>query len=347
MFRRLCLFLNFLLLATAVLSATEEDKTRIGNKTIERTVQLRTHSLHPPYIDGELQNRWWDFGADTYVNTNKHVRLTRARPSEMGWLWSRLPLTSSNFVVEVEFKVSGESNHLFGDGFAIWLTKDRAEPGPVFGSKDNFTGLAVILDTYANSRHGYAFPRISAMLGDGQTSYNYTKDGQDQALAACSANFRRSKVGTKLKITYVKEGFLEVKIQYKAWDDWTNCFRIDNFKMPSAPYLGFSAMTGEVHDNHDIISVSTYSAIISSSGQSPHNRKSPVNSSSTSVSSFFWGTFSLLWKALLLAAVCAGGWFGWKEYQRKQRYGGFGSDSGFGGVASGGFKNMFQDAKRF
>lgn len=38
-------------------------------------------------------------------NTNKHVRLTRARPSQMGWLWSRLPITSTNFIMEVEFKV--------------------------------------------------------------------------------------------------------------------------------------------------------------------------------------------------------------------------------------------------
>ena len=32
-------------------------------------------------------------------------------------------------------QVSGASSHLFGDGMAIWLTTDRAEPGPVFGSK--------------------------------------------------------------------------------------------------------------------------------------------------------------------------------------------------------------------
>jgi phosphotransferase system IIA component len=29
---------------------------------------------------------------------------------------------------------------LFGDGFAIWYAKDRMENGPVFGSKDYFSG---------------------------------------------------------------------------------------------------------------------------------------------------------------------------------------------------------------
>ncbi len=33
---------------------------------------------------------------------------------------------------------------------AIWFTKDRMTPGPVFGSKDYFVGLAIILDTYSN-----------------------------------------------------------------------------------------------------------------------------------------------------------------------------------------------------
>ncbi|KAG5352748.1 hypothetical protein C0989_000687 [Termitomyces sp. Mn162] len=113
----------------------ETDKLRIGNETIDRTVQLRTHSIYAPYIDQDLQNRWWDFGADAYVNTNKHIRLTQNRPSQMGWLWSRLALTAVNFVVEVEFKVSGDSSHLFGDGLAIWLTRERKIEGPVFGNK--------------------------------------------------------------------------------------------------------------------------------------------------------------------------------------------------------------------
>ena len=58
-----------------------------------------------------------------------------------GWLWSRLAFTTQNFVIEVEFKISGDSSHLYGDGLALWLTTDRAQPGPVFGSKglDSFS----------------------------------------------------------------------------------------------------------------------------------------------------------------------------------------------------------------
>lgn len=72
---------------------------------LSQKISLRTHSLYAPYIDQDLQNRcvhpevfvcyivshlhvvlnhrWWDFGGDAYVNTNKHVRLTRPVPSQM------------------------------------------------------------------------------------------------------------------------------------------------------------------------------------------------------------------------------------------------------------------------
>ncbi|KAF7289284.1 Mannose ER-Golgi intermediate compartment [Mycena indigotica] len=318
--------------------AASEDKTKIGNSTIDRTVQLRTHSLFAPYIDQDLQNRWWDFGADAYVNTNKHVRLTRDVPSQMGWLWSRLPITASNFVIEVEFKVSGEPGHLFGDGMAIWLTKERVQPGPVFGNQDNFEGLAIFLDTYANSRHSYAFPRVMGMIGDGKTSYDVGNDGDGQEVGACSANFRQTNVATKLKITYVKNQFLDVKIQYRAWDEWTDCFRQEKVSLITAPYLGFSALTGSLSDNHDIIAVTTYSAVLSAASAQRDKGGSFFSRRPTDEKGSWMGLF---FKLFLFVGVCAGAYYGYEEYKRRNMYGagnfggrggGFGGGGGYGGM---------------
>lgn len=85
----------------------------------------------------------------------------------------------------VEFKVHGQGN-LYGDGFAMWLTKQRATPGPVFGSTDKFEGLGVFFDTYKNNRPGTVFPYIMAMNGDGQTAYDKDNDGKANELAGCS-----------------------------------------------------------------------------------------------------------------------------------------------------------------
>jgi mannose-binding lectin 2 len=336
--------------AIALLSlvhAAEDVKTRLGNHTIDRTVQLRTHSVYAPYIDADLQNRWWDFGADSYVNTNKHIRLTRPVPSQMGWLWSRLPLSATNYVIEVEFKISGESTHLFGDGLAVWITRTRAEPGPVFGSRDKFDGLGIFLDTYANARHPYNFPRITAMHGDGKTEYDYGNDGEKNSIGACSANFRRTNVATKLKITYLKDTFLDVKIQHKAWDEWSDCFTINGISLPTSPYLGFSAMTGDVFDAHDIITVTTYSAILSASDEPPNKIrssffKSPLSTGSSSeAGGGSW--LGLLFKLALLAGVAAGALKAYRHFGgRRVDFGGMG---GYGG--RNGFGGMFQDGKRF
>lgn len=45
-------------------------------------------------------------------------------------------------------QISGESSHLYGDGMAMWLTKERAIEGPIHGHTDRFEGLGIIIDTY-------------------------------------------------------------------------------------------------------------------------------------------------------------------------------------------------------
>jgi len=306
--------LRILLLLPIVFAAKDKTKstTKSANATIDKLINLRTHSLFAPYIDQDLQNRWWDFGADAYINTNKYIRLTRNKPSQMGWLWSRLPLTASNYVIEVEFKVTGDSSHLFGDGFALWITKDRAQPGPVFGSIDKFEGLGIFFDTYANGRHAYSFPRIVAMMGDGQKSYDHDDDGDKSSLAACSANFRRTNVATKLKLTYIKDTSLELKMQYRAWDEWTDCFKVEGISIPLAPYLGFTALTGDVFDSHDIISVTSSSAILGDPLRMQDKLRSPSSTSSGSWMGFFV-------KFFLFIGVCVGAVYGYQEYTRRNR----------------------------
>lgn len=71
---------------------------------------------------------------------------------------------------------------------AIWLTKQRATKGPVFGFVDKFEGLGIFFDTYKNSRPSVAFPYVMAMLGDGQTAYDQAHDGKANELAGCSVS---------------------------------------------------------------------------------------------------------------------------------------------------------------
>jgi len=290
--------LGFTCLLLALAKSSTPDNLHLGrnNRTIERTVDLRTHSIFPPYIDQDLQNRWWDFGGDAYINTYKHVRLTQAKPSQTGWLWSRLPFTAHHFEIEVEFKVNGDSTHLFGDGMAMWLTKNRAVEGPIHGQVDRFEGLGIIIDTYANAKHPYAFPRIIATLGNGKTKYDLDNDGEATQIAACSLNVRRTHVVTKLKLTHVKDEMLDLKVQFKAWDEWTHCFTLWNVSLPVNPYLGFTALTGDVFDAHDIVSVKSSSAFLSLPGQA---RDKPYYDTASSRSKQGWTMWLFKWIAII------------------------------------------------
>lgn len=218
-----------------------------------RHVQLRTHSLQKPYLDQDFQSRWWDFGGTTVVDPANKIRLTYNRQHSTGWLWSRLPIAATNYEIEFEIKLHGPSSGIYGDGMAMWLTTSRAVTGPVFGNADEFQGLGIFFDTYKNGRTGTTFPYVSAMLGDGKTKYDADHDGKNTELAGCSARgIRNAPVSSKARLTYHKDGSLKFELQYKKEDEWTECFNVPGVTLPNVLYLGFTAITGEVSDNHDV-----------------------------------------------------------------------------------------------
>ncbi|CRG88957.1 L-type lectin-like domain-containing protein C126,08c [Talaromyces islandicus] len=313
-------------LATTVLglalSASAASQT--WQDTDIKMLPLRTHSLNSPYLDSDMHSRWWDFGGDTVIRTDQYVRLTADRQSQQGWIFSRVPLTATNWEIEVEFKLHG-SGHLHGDGFALWLTKQRATPGPVFGSTDNFEGLGIFFDTYKNNRPGTSFPYVMAMLGDGQTSYDQAHDGKANELAGCSARgIRDATVPTKARLTYFQDKSLSLDLQYKSDNAWINCFSLtapeSNFNIPSVAYLGFSGETGEVSDNHEIISVNTNN-LYDHTGNGPIRRGTKGSGRGGRVAkkkkSGSWTWF--FFKTFLFLGAIVGSYVGYTIYRSQKR----------------------------
>ena len=312
-FRPLRWSLSVLLAVWTMLVAAQDDDLK--------AIPLRTHSLQSPFLDSDMQSRWFDFGGTTVVRADQYVRLTTDHSSQAGWIFSRVPLTATNWEIEVEFAING-AGHLFGDGMAMWVTKDRAEMGPVFGMKDRFEGLGIFFDTYKNNRPGVVFPYVMAMLGDGQTSYDQANDGKANELAGCSARgIRNSDIATKVKVTYFQDKELTVDLMYKQEDVWTRCFEVPNIKLPSVTYLGFSAETGELADNHDIISIETknlYSPSgrsASAAGSKDYSRNKRKQKQSKQGGSWAW----TITKFFIFGALCAVGWVGFTAYRARSR----------------------------
>lgn len=218
------------------------------------------HALTKPFLDKYLSSRFYDYGGNTVIKSDSYIRLTGDRAEESGWLFSKLPAMPENFQVEFDFKLHGNTGSVYGDGLAFWLTSHRGGSGTVFGSMDRFEGLGIFFDTYENHRPGTTFPHVMAMVGDGQTNYDHGNDGRANELGSCSAKDLHNANGiAKARVTFVKEKFLSLDLDYQGTNKWTRCFVIDQVKLPQSSFLGFSARTGQLHENHEVHRVQVYS----------------------------------------------------------------------------------------
>lgn len=226
----------------------------------------KENSLTKPYSDER-----WDYIGSTII-TNSYVRLTPDHQSRKGAIWNTAPCLLRDWELHVHFKVHGKGNDLFGDGFAIWYTKDRSELGPVFGNKDFFVGLGVFFDTYVNqnTRHSHGHPYISAMVSNGSLHYDHDRDGTHTELAGCESHFRQTVHETYVAVRYERNK-LKVSTDIHGKNSWVTCFEVNGVKLPTGYYFGASAATGELADNHDIISMKLYDIGISHADEEDSN----------------------------------------------------------------------------
>uniref|UniRef100_A0A668RWX4 L-type lectin-like domain-containing protein n=2 Tax=Oreochromis aureus TaxID=47969 RepID=A0A668RWX4_OREAU len=220
----------------------------------------REHSLSKPYQGvGSSSSSHWELMGDAMVTTDQ-VRLTPDMQSRQGAIWSRIPCHLTDWEMQVHFKIHGQGKkNLNGDGLAIWYTKERMQKGPVFGNKDNFTGLGVFVDTYPNEEKHIEriFPFVLAMVGNGSISYDHERDGRPTELGGCNAMVRNLKHDSFLFIRYVRRR-LTVMIDIDGQHEWRDCLDLPGVRLPQGYYFGASAITGDLSDNHDIISMKLY-----------------------------------------------------------------------------------------
>jgi lectin, mannose-binding 2 len=97
---------------------------------------------------------------------------------------------------------------------------------------------------------------------------------------------------------------------------------VPNVKLPSVTYLGFSAETGELSDNHDIIKVETKnlyspsgSTNTGAAGSRDYSRGKGRPAKQSSGGGWFW----FFAKFLLFGLAVAGAYVGFTIYRSRQR----------------------------
>ncbi|XP_013141948.1 PREDICTED: vesicular integral-membrane protein VIP36 [Papilio polytes] len=294
---------------------------------------MRQHSLTKPYQGSGMSVPHWDFLGSTIVTSN-YVRLTPDMQSKSGAIWNTSPCQTRNWELQVQFKVHGRGKDLYGDGFALWYVRDRMQTGPVFGSKDYFQGLAIVLDTYSNHNgaHNHQHPYISAMINNGSLHYDHDRDGTHTQLAGCEAKFRNFNHDTHISITY-RDDTLIVSTDLDGKNAWKECFKVENILLPTGYYFGASATTGDLSDNHDIISVKMYeldllesqnkdedrSKIIPSAAsfEAPRDRVDDTKPAMSGVKSFLY----MMFVAIIIMVVLVLGimWYQKRQEQSRKR----------------------------
>jgi len=295
----------------------------------------REHSLSKPYQGTGTSIPYWDFLGHTLVTSN-YVRLTANSQSQRGALWNMVPVTMANWEVQIQFKVTGSTGNLFGDGFAFWYARDAMQEGDVFGSRDFFSGLAVMADTYSNHNgaHKHGHPYVSAVVNNGSLHYDHDSDGTHTQLGGCQCKFRNLKHDTLLSVMYLRDT-LTVRTQIDGSRGWQPCLEVAGVTLPTGYFFGLSAATGDLSDNHDIIAVRVYDLLPLDGGADPNlDRRvltpaaqsfEPEREHTPDPEPMSFGAklvYFILGVVLICGGVIGGGlwWAGRKERQRKRFY---------------------------
>lgn len=225
-------------------------------------VPISSQSLHPPYLNQDLGIDGWEIVGDSLVKNTEYVRLTTENKDQHGLISNKHSFNSDGFEIEIKMKIHGNAklNQLKGDGFALFLTSSPQDTiGPVFGALDYFDGLGVFFDTYRNAPRGPVFPYIVAMNGDGQTAYDKDEDGKANELGGCSARgiYNPKQGYTKVRMIHtVEDGYLS--LDFNVDGQWENCFSIKDVHIPKERFLSFSAATGQLVENVDLMDVDVW-----------------------------------------------------------------------------------------
>lgn len=95
------------------------------------------------------------------------------------------------------------------------------------------------------------------MVNNGSLTYDHDRDGTHTQLAGCEGKFRNVDHDTHISIRYENE-ILTVQTDIDNKNDWKLCFSSARVVLPTGYYFGASAETGDLSDNHDILSFKFY-----------------------------------------------------------------------------------------
>jgi len=219
----------------------------------------------PGLAQGSYQVPFWKLKGDAVASTDQ-IRLCPSLRDKWGGIFSTRKYGKGDFQVELSFKIHGRGK-IGADGLVFWYVQNPNATGNVFGFSPKWKGLGIFLDSYDNDGKRNN-PYISIIVNDGTKEYNHQLDGSDTKLGGCLRDFRNRIHPSKLRVTYWNK-MLKVEIApgNTIDEEYEHCELLENIEIPvlssddgeSGNYFGLTAATGGLADDHDVMSMNTYS----------------------------------------------------------------------------------------
>ncbi|KAK8154704.1 putative lectin family integral membrane protein [Phyllosticta citrichinensis] len=179
-------------------------------------------------------------GHDPQILSDRIILTPPYPGNKRGALWSVFALDKNEFVVDVEFRASGQER---GNGnLQIWLTKESQPVGQTNSiyTVGQFDGLVLSIDQYGGSGG-----KVRAFLNDGTVSFKDHHSVDSLAFGQCDYSYRNKGALSHLKMTQTGEIFaVEV--------DGRQCFQTNKVTMPMGYYFGISAASAENPDSFEL-----------------------------------------------------------------------------------------------
>ncbi|SCW03240.1 LAFE_0G06084g1_1 [Lachancea fermentati] len=261
-------------------------------------------SLCAPFLD--KINEYWITKGEPQIRNYEDIRLTsRGRVGQYGVVMSNGvgDNTVDDFEIEVTFKIYNDrskpknTQQLIGDGMAIVISPEKdfmshnmlssyarkqyehnsggilGNDRTMMGFPKNLPGLAIVVDTYRNSKKTKLQPPfLSLMLNIDPEQHHYSPETDGEESTGYSlkplTKLKKSLVTgavTKLRIIYLESiGFLKIDMDYSSNGNWIEIYQKDsglflpkNMKTGQR-FIGVGASTGELTETVEIKRVDTY-----------------------------------------------------------------------------------------
>jgi len=236
--------------------------------------KLTSQSFEPPFDDVDstgtrVLGRQWKSSGTTVVNTN-FVRLTPDRQSKKGAVWSKKAIGVPTFSSIFKFRISGQGKNFFGDGIALWMTHSSYyQEGGLHGANEKFYGIGIIFDTFKNTENLAKHRDVTVLVNDGEMTYEMMTEDVKGCAASIRYHADRADFSvtdaSRAKVMVTENHMFALYVDAGNTGEWVECVTLTDLPLKKdwavRAYTGVTASTGALADNHDVLSLLTFSDV--------------------------------------------------------------------------------------